>query len=90
MDFIFYYFALLAQLAEQLPFKEKVTGSNPVQRTKLDFVIFCGGGSRGLLAQTIHELKFWKIAVIKLAEKFSKNRQKWSCWSVCNLKIILF
>ena len=40
MDFIFYYFALLAQLAEQLPFKEKVTGSNPVQRTKLDFPIF--------------------------------------------------
>ena len=27
--------ALLAQLVEQLPFKEKVTGSNPVQRTSV-------------------------------------------------------
>jgi hypothetical protein len=27
-------YALLAQLVEQLPFKEKVTGSNPVQRTR--------------------------------------------------------
>lgn len=29
-------FALLAQLVEQLPFKEKVAGSNPAQRTYLD------------------------------------------------------
>lgn len=27
------YFALLAQLVEQLPFKEKVAGSNPARRT---------------------------------------------------------
>ena len=33
----FYYEGLLAQLAEQLPFKEKVTGSNPVQRTDRNF-----------------------------------------------------
>jgi hypothetical protein len=30
---LFCLIALLAQLVEQLPFKEKVTGSNPVRRT---------------------------------------------------------
>ena len=45
MAVFFSYFAPLAQPVEQLPFKQKVTGSNPVRRTikrpRAAFFIVC-------------------------------------------------